>query len=311
VTSVGSAEEVDKPIQQQRKGKRRVLSAVAAVLKGLAPSPDFRSLAAHQALGMSDFPFLSLSPGDARPCTCKTTRMCFAQNMTPQETDCLVELVRIVGEILDAEHVAWSPVAGSLLAVYRHDSLVIPWDDDYDIAVLRSDEERALQALRRQLPGRQCKLTRLGSMGPKSWGTMYKASFHVDHPRFSGVLHERVRASGDPYTWPFVDVFIGGTEAGPMGVRSLSDTDLPLRDVTVGDVQLHVPSRGPRCLEEFRRRPDLMEETVEQEHSHRYETHCPCVGPQRMSLARAANLARTYVSRPIINRHRDAPNDPT
>ena len=196
---VSSVDPIDEPIQPQKKGKRRVLSVVAAAIAHLVTPPDLGSTLGGlhgYDMPLSLLPFVPGVPMDAGsgPCKCKTTRMCFAQNMTPQELECLVELVRTVGSILDAEHIAWSPVAGSLLGVYRHGSLVIPWDDDYDIAVLRSDEERALQALRKQLPDCQCRLTHLGKMGPKSWGTMYKASFDVGHPRFSGVLREHARA---------------------------------------------------------------------------------------------------------------------
>ena len=193
--------------------------------------------------------------------------------MTLDEAECLKELVRIVGGTLDTEDVSWTPVAGNLLAVYRHGRLVIPWDDDYDIALLRADEWRGVSALHEKMPHMHGMLIKIGDCGRKDWGTVYKACFDVDHPKFSHVI----RTHGE-YTWPFVDVFIGGTEQGSMGVMSLEDYELPLRDVIIDGITLHVPSRGKRCLQEFQQRPDLMQEAVEQEHSHRYEMSCPCVG---------------------------------
>ena len=297
------------PAQVQPAAAKRWVPGLAAIQR-FASNLVLDSAAGFDGYGMHHavprIHVVTPKPADqkATACTCKMTRMCFTQNMQPAELECLTELVGTVGSILDASSVRWSPVAGSLLAVYRHDSLVIPWDDDYDIAVHGSDEERALELLRELLPGRHAQLTRLGCVGPRSWGTMYKASFRTDHPRWgASVLRAHRMGAAGEYTWPFVDVFIRGTEAGPMGVKCLSDAELPLLDVTIGDVTLHVPSRGPRCSEDFRRRRDLMEEAVEQTHSHRYERYCPGLGPQRLPLARAANLARNYAVPHFVHPH--------
>lgn len=218
-----------------------------------------------------------------RPCELK--RVCFAQNLNENERSLLVELVKTTGGILDGHGIPWIPVGGNLLAVYRHNKFIIPWDDDYDITIRDEDAPRALAALSKQLVKIGATVTKIGQVAGytrafEEWGILYKVHFQPDDtkPDIRQFLDKK-------YTWPFVDIFIGGTETGPMGVKAITDEDLPLRDVIVDGILMHLPSRGPRSLESFMQRPALMKNGVEQMHSHRFESYCGCTGPKEKKLS--------------------------
>ena len=210
---------------------------------------------------------------------CEFRRECFAQNLNKREHALLARLVKTTGFILDAHDIPWIPVAGNLLAVYRHNRMIIPWDDDYDMTIRNEDAPRALKALLEQLPSIGATVTKIGKTN-KGWGMLYKVHFERGGPPRPGIR----RFEGRQYTWPFVDIFIGGTEAGQMGVKAITDDDLPLYTRIVDDIPMHLPSRGPRSLQAFLQRPDLMRTAVEQSKSHRFEAQCGCNGPMQRAL---------------------------
>ena len=204
-------------------------------------------------------------------------RDCFAQNLSPVEHELLMTLLTATAAILDEQGIQWIPVAGNLLAVYRHNTCVIPWDDDYDIAVRGADGPRAVAALRRGLARIGAVVTLAGDMGRPHWGVLHKVHFHLDRALPGMRMHKE-------WTWPFIDIFVGGTEDGPMGVKEITDDELPLRDVVVDGLTVHVPSRGPRSLQAFRAHPELMKTAMEGSWSHRFERSCGCTGPTTMTV---------------------------
>ncbi|MBR1593148.1 MAG: 2-C-methyl-D-erythritol 4-phosphate cytidylyltransferase [Alloprevotella sp.] len=63
----------------------------------------------------------------------------------------MLEMLKLVGDILDRNGVRWWLQGGTLLGAVRHGGF-IPWDDDMDIDVLKEDVPRMVEALRRELP---------------------------------------------------------------------------------------------------------------------------------------------------------------
>lgn len=53
----------------------------------------------------------------------------------------LLEMVKDISEVLDAENIKWTLIAGSLLGAVRHDGF-IPWDDDIDLLMEREEFEK-------------------------------------------------------------------------------------------------------------------------------------------------------------------------
>ena len=63
----------------------------------------------------------------------------------------LLDILEIVIEICDKHDIRYSMDGGSLLGAMRHKGF-IPWDDDIDIAMPRSDYEKLQQILPKELP---------------------------------------------------------------------------------------------------------------------------------------------------------------
>lgn len=206
------------------------------------------------------------------------TRRTFETKTNANERTCLRELVRTVGDIFKKRNITWMPCCGNLLAIYRHKNWLIPWDDDFDLVVHHKQHEDALRALEEDLPSGM-KLSKHNSPSPQ-WGALYKVSFTPDHPDYGPVLYRHGN-----YTWPFVDVFIGGTETGAVGVRDIDDDELPLREFRVDGLTLYHPSRGSRSMEAFAKQTDLMKMCKDVDYMHKYERSVKTNGSSEMPCA--------------------------
>lgn len=62
-----------------------------------------------------------------------------------------LEILKTIAALCDEHGIAWFIDAGTLLGAARHQGF-IPWDDDIDIAMLRSDFDRFIEVARGHLP---------------------------------------------------------------------------------------------------------------------------------------------------------------
>ena len=62
-----------------------------------------------------------------------------------------MEVLQRIAEVCDRHGIIWYAAYGTLLGAIRHEGFV-PWDDDLDIWVMRSDYNRLIQILARELP---------------------------------------------------------------------------------------------------------------------------------------------------------------
>lgn len=70
---------------------------------------------------------------------------------TRETQDRLLEMAKAIAEILDRNGIRWFIAFGTLLGAVRHQGF-IPWDDDFDIHVVDEDYDKAIAALRKELP---------------------------------------------------------------------------------------------------------------------------------------------------------------
>lgn len=203
--------------------------------------------------------------------TVPIARLAYSPKLDTAERACLFELVGHVQRLFDRRNIRWMPTAGNLLAIYRHQDWLIPWDDDYDISVHKDQHAEALDALETGLPSEV--QTTLVSHWTAGAGKLYKVSFKADHPDHCHLLR---RHSG--YTWPFVDVFMEGTDTTALGCGDIQDHELPLQPVVVHGLKVYVPSAGQRSLEAFQARRDLMHICTDSTYIHKYENGLRIVG---------------------------------
>ena len=63
----------------------------------------------------------------------------------------MLEMAKVLDRICKKHNIPYFLYAGSLLGAIRHDGF-IPWDDDFDVALLRKDYHRLLKILPDELP---------------------------------------------------------------------------------------------------------------------------------------------------------------
>ena len=105
---------------------------------------------------------------------------CFQQLLSKKEIECYVYLLKIINKILSKHKINWIPVSGSLLALYRHNNLMIPWDDDYDITIENKNISKALVALKNESHKYNCDFVFANSFsGGKNYKFFISAIFNI------------------------------------------------------------------------------------------------------------------------------------
>lgn len=172
--------------------------------------------------------------------------------MTDQERQEYCGLVKWFADFAARKALVWMPVAGSLLAVHRHNSLFIPWDDDFDVALTASSEAAFLELacnspldeLHPNMAVADCGW-RDEDQGHlfKLYDTNSKRQFDRDRPGHA------VR-----FAWPFIDVFVAcPTAANKLNCGTITATEAKSLEwvQTADGVRVPVPRRGQRSRRAF------------------------------------------------------------
>lgn len=199
-------------------------------------------------------------------------RGCFEPKMTKDEYNLYIELIKIVSTILEKHNIDWIPVSGNLLAIYRHNSIFIPWDDDFDMVVKKEDVDRTIKVLEEELPNSNYN----ANMWNNSWylgGMLYKIYFNKEKCNIVSTYNDK------KYTWPFIDLFVDVPKnSNWFSLHNLEEFEYPLISKYIEGIHIKVPSKGTRSYESFKKQ-GLFENCIKQNTSHKLEKQIDCKGP--------------------------------
>ena len=194
--------------------------------------------------------------------------------MTKDEYNLYIELIEIVSTILEKHNIDWIPTGGNLLAIYRHNSIFIPWDDDYDMAVKKEDKDKALKVLEEELPTHNAIIHYI-----KPWhlgGKLYKIYFNKEKSNIVSTYNDR------KYTWPFIDFFVDVPKNNKYdSAHHLEESEYPLITKHIEGINIKIPSNGTRSYESFKNE-GLFENCIRQNLSHKFEISIPCIGTEKV-----------------------------
>ena len=114
---------------------------------------------------------------------------CFGNVMTKQEDDILTDLINKWTEVAKKLDIKWSVCAGTYIGLKRHQGR-IPWDDDFDITIMKEDVSKMNQV---------SELLKSHNIGLAEFWGGYKIYF----------TDERAIKVFNKYewNWPFIDIF--------------------------------------------------------------------------------------------------------
>jgi hypothetical protein len=199
-------------------------------------------------------------------------RICFSHKINNNELKCYTDLIIIVNKILTIHNIDWIPIGGSLLAIYRHNNLFIPWDDDYDIVFDETKIEYALQILKKELPKYGANLVYFRKWKQK--GDILKIFFNSNHINYKNTI-----VNHGKFTWPFVDIFINTdkNDNNCLANYNLTKQEYPLEKRIVNGIIVKVPTKGKRSYKHFKH-ANLLTICKEDSYNHKHEKHIKCIG---------------------------------
>ena len=207
-----------------------------------------------------------------------TNRKCFSRKMSQNEVERYRELLKITFNILNKHNIDWIPISGNLLSIYRHKTLFIKWDDDYDIVINNKQVNKELEILKYELPKYGVSLSYHRKYKD---GQLYKVSFTKESNKFITKYNK--------YTWPFIDIFVNlSPDDNPTTAHNLMENEYPLLKKNIEGIDVNIPSNGPRSYNIFNKE-GFIETCKEQDWIHSLEKSIPCNGEKEVKCSTLEN----------------------
>lgn len=196
--------------------------------------------------------------------------------MTPDVKRKMLNLYKEFAGACKGYKMTWIPVAGSLLAVHRHNQWLIPWDDDVDVAIAQSDEAR----FKRLVDGGYFGSLKVAFCGyrDEEKGYLYKL-FTTDPDKVYKTFTDDRAGNAVTFNFPFIDVWIECLDPNDpqMSVKPVCPEE-PLQTTTLEcGLRVLVPTSGPRSKAAFSDRHDLMGAHVDCTWVHCEQKHVPII----------------------------------
>ena len=148
-------------------------------------------------------------------------KKCFAEVMTQEEDRILSDLIDAWSMVTKELNIRWSICAGTYIGAIRNGGR-IPWDDDFDVTVLKED-----------IP----KLEKMGDiLAPLSISV---AKFWGGYKIFYNDNRAVTRHDKYGWNWPFIDIFTCSYGVSKE-CYALDKSELPLREMKFGNTKVFV-----------------------------------------------------------------------
>jgi len=171
--------------------------------------------------------------------TDKSESNCYKNVMSEEEDKILEDLINIWTKIAEELDITWSVCAGSYIGTLRHQGR-IPWDDDFDITVMKKDWEKIDKMDKKILDKYNLKKH-----------TIYKARkiwliklYFTDHR----ALRHGPKSQG---SWPFIDIFLVDKK-DEQDCDFITKSELPIEKKPFGNTYVNVyknPSKRRKWVE--------------------------------------------------------------
>lgn len=155
---------------------------------------------------------------------------CYPNVMSKKEEDILEQLIDIWNEVSNQLDIKWSVCAGSYIGIMR-DGGRIPWDDDFDVVIMKKDVEK-MKHIDKILSKYNVSISRF-------WGG-YKLFFND-----SRAIRKFKQF---PWNWPFIDIFALGKDKE---CSFLEESEFPLKKMKFGSSNVFVyqnPKKDRSCI---------------------------------------------------------------
>ena len=218
---------------------------------------------------------------------------CFKKALNNNEIECFIDTLKIIEKILSKHKIDWIPCSGSLLSLYRHKDIMIPWDDDCDITVEKDKQKLAIKVLMEEAPLYNCKC--ILYYDKYNSGQLYKFFFDKskkytkilqNQNKYLFSIKEGKQVINDS-RWPFVDIFIGvrdKTKYKNFGAFSLEKNEYPLNNINIRGINFKYPTKGIRSYESFKKKGDL-DYCIYNKVSHKSGIYNLCIGEKKVKCS--------------------------
>lgn len=204
---------------------------------------------------------------------------CFSKRLTLIEKECYLELLKNINIILNKYNIIWMPSGGNLLALYRHNDLFIPWDDDIDIVIEDKKTKIAIEKLEKELP-RDISIKFYKYIDN---GKLYRVFFNNNNNKYKKILKD-VYQNNIQMKYPFIDIFIDNKLNNKVSKSSecffpnnILSSEFPLKQKKFYDIIINYPINGNRSYENFKKF-DHIDICYDRGWSHKFSKNIKCKG---------------------------------
>jgi phosphorylcholine metabolism protein LicD len=203
----------------------------------------------------------------------KSESNCYKNVMYPEEDKILEELIDTWTKLAEELGITWSVCAGSYIGTLRHQGR-IPWDDDFDITIMKKDWKKVDKMSKKILD--KYNLTKKTIFKHKSlW--LIKIYFNDHRSLNCGTEKEGC--------WPFIDIFLVDKKEG-QDCDYIDKSELPIVKKPFGNTYVNIyqnPSNNRKWAKNLKWKNELYDD------GHRHKWNDKIIGNNSYRIGTAKN----------------------